>query len=362
MKSYTNGDKQYIYDPCRQRLLLQTPEEEIRQRTIQILIEEMQIPRDAISTEFPLHQIDSTSKKRADIVVWCRSRNEEIPLLVLEIKASHIKLTNHTLEQVQSYNRILKAKYIGISNGDTIELFVEHNERLIPLTNNLYTYVELIKGEVIYSEFRKLNRLSYDLVTYNRYIDHLVYLGYIGEDSLVNLLPFISELQNYILCGELQPSQQYNSVIADDLSYGIFSFGNASGGEPYAGYYRSLLIKDLNSQYSIYRIGIFGTLTLSNDPVYGNRNGGTYLMVAVDDNDSGTSTNVLQLRLDKFLSYSKKKQTYDIFHNGRRNGFKNVEVLDLVNQYSPHLLEGNQVYLGSLPAHSSMIVLLVHPL
>jgi hypothetical protein len=124
MKIYKNGRKKLLYDPCRQILLQHTPEEEVRQRVLTILIEEMGIPRDTISTEYALGKIDPTTRQRADIVVWNKNRDgDEHALLILEIKASHVELTDHILMQVKSYNEILKAKYIGISNGIQMQLF-----------------------------------------------------------------------------------------------------------------------------------------------------------------------------------------------------------------------------------------------
>ncbi|VEF49136.1 Uncharacterised protein [Bacillus freudenreichii] len=352
MKLYKDGRRKLLYDPCRQILLQHTPEEEVRQRIIQILIEEMAIPRVAISTEFALAQIDPTSGQRADIVVWHRDREgNEHALLVLEIKASHIELTDHTLEQVISYNKILKAKYVGISNGAVIELYEAKGGKIIPLTKELYTYSELLKGKVEYTKYRELQRLTYELTTYNRYVKFLLKEGYIGEGTPINLHPFISELQNFILCGELNVKNKYQTEIIEDLSYGIFSFGNASGGS-FPGYYRSLIVKGFNRNHSIFRIGVFGTGVLVNDPVYGNRKGNTYLIVAVDN--SGLSTNILQLNIDQFCKYSKEQGTYEIYHSGRRNGFKNQQVLEKVKQLTPELIVDEKVYLGALPAHRSI--------
>ena len=99
--------------------------------------------------------------------------------------------------------------------------------------------------------------------------------GYIGEGTPMEMHPFISELQNFtILCGEFNKSGEYRTEIVEDLSYGKFSFGNASGGS-FPGYYRSLIIKDFSGKHSVYRVGIFGTGVLKNDPVYGNRSGNT---------------------------------------------------------------------------------------
>jgi len=354
MKIYKNGRKKLIYDPCRQILLQYTPEEEVRQKIIQVLIEEMEIPRDTISTEFPLNHIDSTSKQRADIVVWHKERDgNEHALLVLEIKAKHIELTNHTLEQVKSYNKILNAKYIGISNGKQMQLYDVTNDNVVPLTNELYTYKELLKGKVEYTKFRELRRLPYELTTYDRYMRFLLQEGYIGEGTPVEMHPFISELQNFILCDEFYNGGEYRTKIVKDLSYGKFSFGNASGGS-FPGYYRSLMVKDLSGKHSVYRIGIFGTPVLVNDPVYGNRNGNTYLIVAVDN--SGFSTNILQLNIDQFTSFSDEQKSYEIFHNGRRNGFTNRQVIEKVNQFSPELIVDEKIYLGSIPAQGSISI------
>jgi hypothetical protein len=353
MKIFKNGRKKLIYDPCRQILLQRTPEEEVRQSIIQLLIGDMKIPRDTIDTEFPLNRIDSTSRKRADIVVWHKDRDgKEHALLVLEIKAAHIELTDYTLEQVTSYNQILQAKYIGICNGKHMQLYELIDGKPVPLTNELYTYSELLKGKVEYTKHREMRRLPYELTTYNRYVQFLLNEGYIGEGTPAHLQPFIAELQNFILCSEVNISNsKYCTSIIEDLSYGIFSFGNASGGA-FPGYYRSFIIKDLDGKHSIYRIGIFGTAVLVNDPVYGNRNGNTYLIIAVDD--SGISTNVLQLNIDKFFAFSNKQKSFEVFHNGRRNGFKSREVLEFVNKFTPSLIENDKVYLGSIPASSSI--------
>jgi hypothetical protein len=319
---------------------------------IQVLLEEMEIPRDSISTEFALKQIDSTSGQRADIVVWHKDREgKEYALLVLELKAKHIELTDHTLEQVKTYNEILKAKYIGIANGKLVKLYEVQGKKTIPLINELYTYSELVKGKVEYTSFHPLQRLSYDLTTYDRYVHHLRKEGYIGEGTPVELHSFLSELQNFLLSGKIHLTRQYKSTIIEDLSYGVFSFGNASGGS-FPGYYRSFIVKDLEGKFEIYRIGMFGTPILVDDPVYGNRAGNTYLTVAKDQ--TGSSSIILQLNIDQFFSYSKEKDLYKVFHNGRRNGFKNKEVIESVKKVTPDLMLDGEIYLGSLPAHRSI--------
>ncbi|MBT2736193.1 type I restriction enzyme HsdR N-terminal domain-containing protein [Bacillus sp. ISL-7] len=352
MKTYKSKTKKLLYCPCRQIFLHYTPEEEVRQNLLQYLIHDMEIPADSISTEFPLNRIDPRSRKRADIVVWNRDRDgHEYPLLVLELKAEHIELTDQTLQQVKSYNDILKAKYIGISNGSYVHLYEVTEMGILPLTDDFYTYSQLLVGKVEYSKFRRLNRLSYQLTTYDRYVNHLLNIGYIGEGTSKEMHPFISELQNFILCEQIQPNYRYKTFIVEDLSNGRFAYGNASGGN-FPGYYRSFIVNDLDGNHAIYRIGIFGTNILVNDPVYGNRNGNTYLNVAIDE--SGTSSNILQLNIDRFFKYDILKDSYDVTHNGRRNGYKNAEVLENVQKYAPDLIMEGNIYIGTLPANKSI--------
>ncbi len=45
-----------------------------------------------------------------------------------------------------------------------------------------------------------------------------------------------------------------------------------------------------------------------------------------------------------------------IFHNGRRNGFTNHQVIEKVRQFSPNLIVDEKIYLGSLPAQGSILV------
>jgi len=208
-----------------------------------------------------------------------------------------------------------------------------------------------VKGKVEYTSFRPLRRLSYDLTTYDRYVQHIRKEGYIGEGTPVKMDWFLSELQNFLLCGKITLSGMYRSSIIEDLSYGFFSFGNASGGS-FPGYYRSFIVQDLDGKFDIYRIGMFGTPILVDDPVYGNRTGNTYLTVAKDQ--TGNSSNILQLNIDQFFTYSKGKDFYKVWHNGRRNGYKNKEVIESVEKFTPDLMLAGELYLGSLPAHRSI--------
>lgn len=354
MKIYKSKNQKSIYCLSRQILLHLTPEEIVRQELLETLINDMEIPASSISTEYHLSKKDPKSKQRADVVVWEETKGgEKIPLIVFELKANHIEITDQTLDQVLSYNEILKAQYVGVSNGDKTVLYEVINNIPMPLVRDLYNYKELIEGRVEYAKHKKMKRLSYDLVAYDRYHEHLLDEGYISEATDSSLFAFIAELQNYLLTGDINPENNSPVIIEEVKSYGSYSYGNASGGD-YTGYYRSFITKNLKRHHYLIRIGIFGVGSYSNNALYGSRLGGTYLNVAIDN--SGTGSNILQLRIDKYFKLT-GKDMYKIVHNGRQNGFKNTEVIEFVKKHNPNLIKNEEVYLGELPNNKSISVI-----
>lgn len=326
---------------------MKTPEEAVRQRVIHHLIDKAGVPSNLISSEYLLSKVDGQSNKRADIVVW----TEDKPLLVMELKAAHIELTENVLEQVISYNEILKARYVGISNGNNIRLFEVGITNIKPISEDHFTYTQLIEGEVKRVRIKTMKRLPYELATYVRYVSFVRESGYIGNDTLEAYHPFLAELQNYILKGDIEFKNSYGVSKLEDLSYGYFSYGNASGGG-YTGYYRSFIIKDFLGNDAIFRIGIFGTDSVKNDPLYGNRKGGTYINVAIDQ--SGKATNLLQLSFDRFANVDENRDQINFWHDGRRSRVKNVKTIQALYKWSPSLLKKQKVDLGTLPSNKQL--------
>lgn len=97
-------------------------------------------------------------------------------------------------------------------------------------------------------------------------------------------------------------------------------------------------MKDVDGKFAIYRIGIFGTAVIVDDGGLWNRTVSTYLTFSVDE--SGTAMTTLQLNIDQIFTYDEQK-TFEVFHNGRKNGFKNSEVIDYVCKVlSKFIVEG----------------------
>ncbi|SNR97186.1 Type I restriction enzyme R protein N terminus (HSDR_N) [Belliella buryatensis] len=122
-----------IFDPLRKKYLILTPEEWIRQHIIQVLIQKYDYPRSLFALERGLKY--NRLQKRFDVLVYDRNG---APFLLVECKASDVKLTQKTVEQVCVYNKTIQAPYLGISNGKQ-HIFMKFEE----LSNNFVQISDL---------------------------------------------------------------------------------------------------------------------------------------------------------------------------------------------------------------------------
>ena len=105
-------NKVAIFDEIRKKFMLLTPEEWVRQHTVQFLLQDKKFPKSYINVE-KLIKINDLSK-RYDIVVF--QPNGDIFLLI-ECKAPEVPISQNTFDQIARYNLALKAKYLMVTNG-----------------------------------------------------------------------------------------------------------------------------------------------------------------------------------------------------------------------------------------------------
>lgn len=105
-------NKVAIFDVIRKKFIILTPEEWVRQNTVQFLLEEKKYPKSYINVE-KLIKVNDTSK-RYDIAVF--KPNGELFLLV-ECKAPEVAISQDTFDQIARYNLKLKAEYLMVTNG-----------------------------------------------------------------------------------------------------------------------------------------------------------------------------------------------------------------------------------------------------
>lgn len=106
--------KASVFDPVRKKRVALTPEEEVRQQLINLLIFRLGYPVHLMSCEYSI--IISGLKYRGDIVLFGKDLK---PLLMVECKAPSVKISRSTFEQILRYNMALKVKYLLLTNGET---------------------------------------------------------------------------------------------------------------------------------------------------------------------------------------------------------------------------------------------------
>lgn len=104
--------KKYIFDEIRRRFVLLTPEEWVRQHTVNFLVKEKYFPMQLISVEKGFKQ--NRNRQRYDLLVYDRKGK---PLMIIECKAPGVEINQHVFDQAGRYNHKHKAAYMLITNG-----------------------------------------------------------------------------------------------------------------------------------------------------------------------------------------------------------------------------------------------------
>ncbi|KIX22875.1 restriction endonuclease subunit R [Flavobacterium sp. 316] len=124
-------NKPYIFDEIRKKFIVLTPEEWVRQHTIQYLIQEKKYPKSYINVE-KLVKVNDINK-RYDIVVFNSSGSIN---LLIECKAPEVTIKQQTFDQIAQYNLVLKAEYLMVTNG------LNHYFCIMDFENEKYTFLK----------------------------------------------------------------------------------------------------------------------------------------------------------------------------------------------------------------------------
>ena len=121
-----DGQK-HIWDALRQKWLVLTPEEWVRQHVISWLIECKEVPALRISQEYPVNI--NGQHQRADIVVMNEFAK---PHILVECKAPEVEIDSEVVMQAIRYNAVVGARYIVLTNGKKLFLFEHSNGQYRP--------------------------------------------------------------------------------------------------------------------------------------------------------------------------------------------------------------------------------------
>lgn len=337
-QTHKSHGKEYYVDPFREKLILKTPEETVRQQILQYLLFCKNVPKEMIQVEMRLSKYQVESAKRADIIVERYNENKDqlTPLAIVECKAPDVMIGDSAIQQVIDYADYLNADYIFVTNGDdSIAAKYEADSNQYVFLNGLPDYQSMLCGEGDYlPQDKPKERFAFDALDENK--DY--YCGYeFSPNTPSELLPFLTNLWECFLdTNHRMPERQYKHFqLIKDYGIRFLSCGNASGGS-YPGAYRSFLI-EYQSDVKFMNLGFFD---------YGSH---TILTVSVD-RDHNKPHNSLQYNVNNIVQNG---QSYSFLHHGKiaigkKGSGKVSELKELIRNQAPELLVHGDIFLGTL--------------
>jgi predicted type IV restriction endonuclease len=130
-----------ILDILRQKFVVLTPEEWVRQHFVHFLIEQKGYSKTLMANEVAM-TLNGMSR-RCDTVVY---RQEGMkPLMIVEYKRPDVEITQRVFEQICRYNMVLEVEWLVVSNG------LKHYCCQVDIKNGGYAFMKDIPsyGEIL---------------------------------------------------------------------------------------------------------------------------------------------------------------------------------------------------------------------
>lgn len=125
MKTTGSSKLNKYYDRLRRQAVIAAPEETVRQKLIEVMVEQLGYPRELLVVEKSLSQLPhlfrqkGLPRRRADLLCFGKNIHKEhllFPLLLVECKEGSLKLNAE--QQVLGYNYFVQAPYVALANQE----------------------------------------------------------------------------------------------------------------------------------------------------------------------------------------------------------------------------------------------------
>ena len=136
-KTRTQEGKTQVFDLLRKRYCALTPEEEVRQKVLYLLVEHLSVPAGLLAVEYSI-KVNGLDK-RCDAVVFGK---DGIPLMIVECKAASVVISQKTMDQAVRYYSALHPKFLMLYNGSQCYCFKMENGSLKAM-DHLPVYAEM---------------------------------------------------------------------------------------------------------------------------------------------------------------------------------------------------------------------------
>lgn len=353
-KKLKRNNKECVMDIFRKKIIQVTPEEIVRQKVARYFVDVLNVPIDLVETEVNLSLYDTSKRGRIDILISKLENKMYYPVAVIECKSEDIKLSSQTFKQASTYADEIGADYIFITNGNEILCWhYNQDKENYEKVSHIPNYKEMLSKEIEIEEYRpyQIERVGleeFSLEVFNEMIED----GILGEDTpdkikgnVINLYECFMDLSHTF------PNIERSSFrVAEDLGIKYLNYGDASGSSFGTGLYRVLLIEDIHGNSRLINLGVMATGKTINHQKYGNSEGKSVLVVALDDFDKDYM--IVQINLNKFMTVLEGKMK--ITHNGvvAMKNAKKEELIKLVKEQNSRLINGDKIILGKVDSNN----------
>jgi hypothetical protein len=360
--TFVRGGLTCLLDRSRGYLVNATPEEYVRQETLDWLIDDLKIPRSRVLSEF--NQRKRGGSGRADIVVLAPKATGDAgrAVLVVECKRNDVYLDEKVKEQGTQYARELGARVVLLTNGCERVAYGRDGQDW-RLLKDLPSWRQMLAGTGLrWQEVQPFERWDWQSIATKsaalKTVDEQELRDFIvGKDSDESLASFTLNLFGLLADDSGRPDlplEDAEVVVLRDLGTHNRTFGNSAGGTWSSDSYRSFLIREKRTgSHQVVSITVCASMSVQGHPHWGNRLGMTYLLVAVDE--GATSHVSLEMRLDDTVTAADlMRGTICLRHNGsltagKGGAVKRDAVLNRIKLTAPDMVKGGFVVLGSLP-------------
>lgn len=324
------------FDPVRKYFVPKTPEEEVRQKTIEFLTTHLGVPLNRLRVEETMTHVKKGAKGRADIVVY-RDDEKKNPLMVIECKAPDVDVScDVVLEQAESYRKILKADYIMLVNGCNIIMYKYQDRKNLELVD-ISSYKALLESKVAFTDNIALEPYSFEEIMSYELQEKFTQI-YVGCETPKAIKSFALNFLNLILLKSISEKSILEALgVFEDRGTGRTRFGNGAGYN-YQIKTRLFIAKDRKNKDQIFGLSLFGKYN-------------TQLNVSIMNRERRHHS--LQLDMDKYCEYDYRTNKIVITHNGtlstgRGGSISKFTVVDYVKDNAPDLIRDEEIYLGSV--------------
>ena len=113
----------------------------MRQHFTHFLVEQKGYPSALLANEVTINV--GGVARRCDSVLY--NRDGGLPRIIIEYKAPHINITQAVFQQIYSYNSVLKAEYLIVSNGLVHYCcHIDYKKMSVEYLHDIPHYTELI--------------------------------------------------------------------------------------------------------------------------------------------------------------------------------------------------------------------------